>query len=120
VNCAVTYALSLYAAGRTAEGLQILRQLPPEEFEEPHAAVYAATLYLDENQLELAKPYIAAAQKAPLFAEEKKLLDEAVAKAALISAAAPPQPMSPTPADPPSRPETSPSPSQPEPSPARR
>jgi predicted Zn-dependent protease len=81
VNCALTYAFSLYAAGRTGEGVEILRQLPPEEFEDPHGAIYAAILYLDENQLELARPYLAVAQKGPLYAEEKKLLDEALAKA---------------------------------------
>ncbi len=106
VNCAITYSLSLYAAGRTAEGLEILRRLPPEELDNPHVAVYAATLYLDENELDLAKPYIVAAQKAPpAFAEEKKLLDEAVAKASLMSA---PPPTSPTPEIAPPAPSESP------------
>nr|MBA3273409.1 hypothetical protein [Chthoniobacterales bacterium] len=112
VNFAITYALSLYAAGRTGEGLELLKQLPPDDLSEPHAAVYAATLYIDENQLDLAKPYIAAAQKGQLFPEEKKLLDETVAKAAALAAAvsAPqpqpsasvPQPPQEAPAPPPS------------------
>lgn len=92
VNCAVTFAFSLYTAGRTAEGLELLRRVPPEDLDDPHNAVYAAVLYVDENQLELAKPYVAAAQKGQLHAEEKKLLDEAVAKASLLPPSAPQSP----------------------------
>src|SRR5205814_7189410 len=50
VSCAVTYAFSLYAQGRTTEGLEILQKLPPEALHESHAAVYAAVLLLDVNQ----------------------------------------------------------------------
>lgn len=89
VNCAITYAFSLYSAGRTAEGVEVLRQLPPDALDDPHVAVYAAVLYVDENQLDLAKPYLAASQKPPLYPEEKKLLDEAVSKASLLSATPP-------------------------------
>ncbi|MBA2744495.1 MAG: hypothetical protein H0U43_09375, partial [Chthoniobacterales bacterium] len=108
VSCALTYAFSLYSAGRTAEGLEVLQRLAPEEFEDPHNAVYAATLYVDQNELELAKPHIAVAQKGPLFPEEKKLLDEAVAKAALAAPTSAPQGTPP-----------SPSPTPPEPEPAK-
>jgi thioredoxin-like negative regulator of GroEL len=110
VNCALTYAFSLYVAGRTAEGVEILKQIPPEQLDDPHVSVYAAVLYLDENQLDAAKPYLAAAQKDPLYAEEKKLLDEAAAKA--NSLAAPPP--SPAPASP-SPPAASPPPAAPSP-----
>lgn len=95
VNCAITYAFSLYSAGRTADGLEVLRQLPADALDDPHAAVYAAVLYVDENQMELAKPYLAAAQKGPLFPEEKKLLDEATSRASLLTAAPPAQPTPP-------------------------
>ncbi|CAN5492306.1 hypothetical protein BH18VER1_BH18VER1_04140 [soil metagenome] len=101
VNFAITYALSLYAAGRTGEGLEVLKRLPPDDLNDPHAAVYAATLYIDENLLDLARPYIAEAQKGQLFPEEKKLLEETVAKAAAMAAAppaAPPENSSPIPA----------------------
>jgi hypothetical protein len=49
-------------------------------------------LYVDENQLELAKPYVAAAQKGQLYPEEKKLLDEASSRASLLTAAPAAQP----------------------------
>lgn len=80
VNCAVTYAFSLYGLGRTAAGLDIVRKLPPEGIHDSHAAVFVAVLMVDENQFDAAKEFIEAAQKGPIFVEEKKLLDEAVAK----------------------------------------
>lgn len=81
VNAAMTYAFSLYMLGRTAEGIEIMNKLPPEGVHDPHAAVYAAVLLLDENQAPAAQEYIFAAQAGPIFPEEKKLLDEAIAKA---------------------------------------
>ena len=81
VNAAMTYAFSLYGLGRTAEGLEIIKKLPAEGVHDPHAAVYAAILFLDENQVADAQEYIAAARSGPIFPEEKKLLEEAIAKA---------------------------------------
>jgi hypothetical protein len=80
VNCAITYAFSLYGLGRNAEGIEILKKLPNEQLHDPHAAVYAAVLLLDENQTEAAQEYIEAAQHGPIFPEEKQLLEEAKAK----------------------------------------
>ena len=100
VNCAVTYAFSLYVQGRTAEGLEVLKKLPPEALHESHAAVYAAVLLLDVNQTDDAKEFIQVAKRGPLYAEEKRLLEDELAK---ISGASP----SPTPA--PSATSTSPS-----------
>ncbi|MDQ6938952.1 MAG: hypothetical protein M3119_02220 [Verrucomicrobiota bacterium] len=80
VNCAVTYAFALYGTGRTSEGLEILRNLPNEQLHDPHAAVYVALLFLDNYEPEAAREFIEAAQKGPLYLEEKKLLGEAIAK----------------------------------------
>ena len=82
VNCAITYAFSLYSQGRTSEGLDIIRKLPAETVHEPHNAVYAAVLMLDVNQSDAAKEYIQAAKKGPLYPEEKRLLEEERAKVA--------------------------------------
>ena len=81
INAALTYAFSLYSLGRSAEGIEIMRKLPAEGLHDPHAAVYAAVLLLDENQIAAAQEYIATARAGPIFAEEKKLLDEAIEKA---------------------------------------
>lgn len=102
-NCAITYAFALYNAGRTATGVEVLQKLPPDQLQEAHAAVYAAVLLLDENQTDRAREFVDAAQRGPLFVEEKKLLNEAMAKAAAATpspspaAAASPSPIAPQP-----------------------
>lgn len=99
VSCAVTYAFSLYAQGRTTEGLEILQKLPPEALHESHAAVYAAVLLLDVNQTDGAKEYIQVAKRGPIYTEEKRVLDDELAKIASVSPSPTPSPSSsPTPA----------------------
>ena len=44
VNCVVTYAFALYGLGRTAQAIEILRTVPPEQLLEPHSAVYVAVM----------------------------------------------------------------------------
>jgi lipopolysaccharide biosynthesis regulator YciM len=73
---AVTYAFALYGTGRTAEAVEILKKLPPDQLNDPHAAVYAALLFDDANQLDLANKYIAIARAGDIFPEEKQLLEE--------------------------------------------
>ena len=89
VNVAMTYAFSLYTLGRTSEGVAIMKKLPPEGVRDPHAAVYAALLLLDENNAPAAQEYVVAAHAGPIFPEEKKLLDEALAKAKSTPAPSP-------------------------------
>ena len=96
-NCTVTYAYALYKAGRTPEGLEVLKKLLPEQLEDPHVAVYMAVLLLDNNQAEAAKEYIEDAQKGSSFPEEKKLLKEAVAQAAATPSPTPAPPPEPSP-----------------------
>ena len=99
VNCAVTYAFSLYVQGRTTEGLEVLQKVPPEALHEPHSAVYAAILLLDENQTDGAKEYIQVAKRGPIYIEEKHLLEDELAKIAGASPTPTPLPSpSPTPA----------------------
>jgi Tetratricopeptide repeat len=77
---AVTYSFALYGTGRTAEGVAILGKLPPDELRDPHAAVYAALLLDDDNQIEAANQYITIARAGSIFPEEKQLLDEIAAR----------------------------------------
>jgi hypothetical protein len=69
-----------------------MKKLPPAGLHDSHAAVYAALLLLDENQPGAAQEYVSAAQAGPIFPEEKKLLDEAIAKAKSAPASASPAP----------------------------
>jgi predicted Zn-dependent protease len=75
-SVAVTYAFSLYNTGRTAEGLEILQKLPPEQLRDPHIAVYVALLFDDDNQVDIANQYIALAKAGSIYPEEKQLLEE--------------------------------------------
>ncbi len=75
-GAAVTYAFALYGTGRTAEAAEVLKKLPPEQLADPHAAVYAALVFDDAGQLELANKYIALAKAGEIFPEEKQLLEE--------------------------------------------
>ncbi len=100
-GAAVTYAFALYGTGRTAEAVEILKKLPPEQLEDPHAAVYAALLFDDAGQLELANKYIALAKAGKIFPEEKQLLEEIANRRQ--NAGPPPNEPSPTPRTPNSR-----------------
>jgi predicted Zn-dependent protease len=104
-SVATTYGFSLYSLGRTAEGLEVLRKLPEDELADSHLAVIAAVLLLDENRADEAQPYIEIARDGPLYPEEKKLLDEATAKAAAAPTPSPapsaPAPASAAPSPPP-------------------
>lgn len=108
VRCAVTHAFALYASGRTPQGVEILQKIPRGELEDPHEAVYAAVLYADDNQIDIAKEFIAAARTGALYPEEKKLLDEVGARTSLATT---PLPAPDAPAtDPPSVPSATTSP----------
>ncbi|PYJ75938.1 MAG: hypothetical protein DME77_07725, partial [Verrucomicrobia bacterium] len=96
-NCAVTYAFALDRLGRNAEGLEIIKKLPPNQLHDPHAAVYVALLLANANQVE-AKDYIASTDETKIYVEEKKLLDEARARLAAASST-PSPPVSPSPAE---------------------
>ncbi len=92
LNCAVTYAFSLYRLGRNAEGLGVIQTLPPDQLHDPHAAVYVALLLAEAGQIEGAREYISAADAGKIYLEEKKLLDEAKSKVAAASATPSPAP----------------------------
>jgi Tfp pilus assembly protein PilF len=98
LNCAITYAFSLYRLGRGAEGLGIIQKLPPDQLHDPHAAVYVALLLADTGQIEGAKEYIDAAEAGKIYLEEKNPLDEAKRKLATASATPSPA-ISPAPAE---------------------
>jgi len=86
VNCAVTYAFSLYRLGRNAEAIATIQGLPADQLRDPHAAVYAALLLADASEIDAAKDYMAA-EDDEIYPEEKVVLEEAKAKIVRVSAA---------------------------------
>jgi thioredoxin-like negative regulator of GroEL len=96
INCAVTYAFSLYRLGRSAEALGIIQGLPGDQLDDPHAAVYTALLLADAGQIDAAKDYVAAAN-GEIYPEERKVLDEAKTRISSASVAQSPA-VSPVPA----------------------
>ena len=105
VNCAVTYAFSLYGIGRTNEALEVIKKIPPESLRDPHAATYVAVLLLDDNQADAAKEYVQIAKRGPVYVEERRLLDDELAKVTGVSATPTPLPsasISPAPSSTPS------------------
>jgi predicted Zn-dependent protease len=86
LNCALTYAFSLYRLSRNTEALPIIERLPRDELRDSHGAVYVALVLAEAGQTKEAKEYIAAAQSGKIYQEEKKLIDEAKTKLALASA----------------------------------
>jgi hypothetical protein len=71
---ASTYAYALHLAGRTPEGLAVLKKLSPEALREPSTAAYYAILLHASGAKEEAAPYLEIAKKAPLLPAEKELV----------------------------------------------
>jgi hypothetical protein len=108
VNCAVTYAFSLYRLGRSSEALAIIQGLPADQLRDPHAAVYTALMLADARQIDAAKDYADAADDG-IYPEETTLLKEARTK--ISSASAAPSPASsPVPAQSSPKPASTPQP----------
>jgi predicted Zn-dependent protease len=92
VDCAVTYAFSLYRLGRNAEALAIIQGLTASQLHRPHTAVYVALLLADANQIDAAREYMTAADD-EIYPEERKVLNEARTKIASASTASSPVPV---------------------------
>jgi predicted Zn-dependent protease len=80
IAAAVTYAFALYGTGRTQAAINILKTLSPDQLRDPHAAVYAALILDDDNQVAAADEYIKLAKAGHLFPEEKQLLEDITAR----------------------------------------
>ena len=79
-EAAVTYAYALYLTGRTAQAVEILQKLSPARLHDAHLAAYAALIYDDDNQGEIANGYLTIAKADDLFPEERQLLKEIEAR----------------------------------------
>jgi tetratricopeptide (TPR) repeat protein len=71
---ASTYAYSLHLQGKTAEGLNVLSKLKPDDLRQASIAVYYAAMLSAAGQADKAMTYTAYAKAGPLLPEERALL----------------------------------------------
>lgn len=71
---ASTYALGLHLAGRSAEGLAILKKLTSNQLREPSTAAYYGVLLAANNASAEASEYLKLGESAPLLPEEMALV----------------------------------------------
>jgi predicted Zn-dependent protease len=76
---AATYAFSLYVQGKSAEALKVMRQLKPQDLENPSIAGYYGLILKATGSAAKAKVYLDWTSKAPLLPEERKLFAQAKA-----------------------------------------
>ena len=76
--CVSTYAFALHTQTNTAGGLKLMQTLPESELQRPSIAAYYAILLTAASEREKARPFFAAAEKAQLLPEERRLLAQAL------------------------------------------
>jgi len=74
---ASTYAFSLYLQGKPKEGIEVLRNLKPEELAAPSVAVYYGILLAAAGEAQASKPYLDKSADAFLLPEELALVASA-------------------------------------------
>ena len=99
----IAEALSRDKLGHPEQGIDLLKRIPAEKLHQARNAAYAAVLLVNNNQPDLAREFLDAANAGPVFPEEKDLLRDALLRSE--SKAAPAATPERTPA-----PNTSPSP----------
>jgi len=72
-----TYALSLHLQEKSAEAVQVLERLQPEQLDEPSIAAYYGVILEAAGDKAKAKKYLDLAAEARLLPEEKRLVDRA-------------------------------------------
>jgi predicted Zn-dependent protease len=71
-----TYAFALHTKGKSADALKLMQTLTETDLKRPEIATYYAVLLSAAGDRERAQAYVAAAEKAKILPEERRLLDE--------------------------------------------
>jgi Flp pilus assembly protein TadD len=79
---ASTYAFALFQSGDVKGPLKIMRQLTPEQLQDPSVAAYFGILLAAAGQNDNATEYFALAEKARLLPEEEELVAQTKASLA--------------------------------------
>jgi Flp pilus assembly protein TadD len=74
---AATYAFALYQQGKYADALKIMKQLSPEQLQDPAIAGYYALILKATGNNAEAKTYLSRTAKATLLPEEQALFEKA-------------------------------------------
>ena len=77
---ASTYAYALHLQGRTPEALQLMETLGEEKLRQPEYAAYYGVVLASAGRRDKAREFLVLGSKAPLLPEERKLLEQALAK----------------------------------------
>jgi hypothetical protein len=77
---AATYAFALHTEGKTAEALQVLESLTEAQLGQPALAAYYVVILTENGNIDRARVFLPAAQRAVLLPEEQQLLTTAVRK----------------------------------------
>jgi hypothetical protein len=77
---AATYAFALHTEGKTAEALQVLESLTEAQLGQPALAAYYVVILTENGNIDRARAFLPAAQRAVLLPEEQQLLTSAVRK----------------------------------------
>ena len=77
---AATYAFALHIDGRTADALRVIEKLKEQELRQPALAAYYVMMLAAQGNLERARVFLPAAERATLLPEEQTLLADAARK----------------------------------------
>jgi predicted Zn-dependent protease len=77
---AATYAFALHTEGKTAEALQVLESLTEAQLRQPALAAYYVVILTENGNVDRARAFLPAAQRAVLLPEEQQLLTSAARK----------------------------------------
>jgi tetratricopeptide (TPR) repeat protein len=77
---AATYAFALHTEGKTADALRVLERLKDQQLRQPAMAAYYVVMLAANGNVERAREFLPAAQRANLLPEEQTLLADAARK----------------------------------------
>jgi Flp pilus assembly protein TadD len=77
---AATYAFALHVEGKTADALRVIERLKDQQLRQPALAAYYVVMLAASGNIERARAFLPAAERANLLPEEKTLLADAARK----------------------------------------
>jgi predicted Zn-dependent protease len=79
-NCASTYAYALYSQGHFDQAAKVMNGLKDDDLKRPEIAAYYGAILASAGARQKAEQFLALSRTAHLLPEEKKIVEEAVAR----------------------------------------